>query len=120
MDPQRDRIYIPHAKDPVEFPKGSPELLLLQRIRDEAHRFGLTYHKRLRQKKGTQSIFDNISGIGNVRRMALLKHFGGLDGLKEASLKELMEVPGISKRLAENIHNYLHSSENNERESKKS
>jgi len=108
VDVPRDRIYIPHIKDPVDLPRGSPELLLLQRIRDEAHRFGLAYHKRLRAKKGSHSILDEIPGIGRVRKVSLLRHFGGLKALQDASLQAIMDVPGISKKLAEKIYQNLH------------
>ena len=91
---QFEEIYLPGRPDPVRLSRNSPALFLLQRIRDEAHRFGLTYHRSLRSKTATTSALDSISGIGRKRREQLLKHFGSVEAMKQASLDDLVEVPG--------------------------
>src|SRR6266851_5717350 len=87
---QFEEIYLPGRPDPVRLPRNSPALFLLQRIRDEAHRFGLTYHRSLRSKAATTSALDGITGIGRKRREQLLKHFGSLEAMKRASLDDLV------------------------------
>jgi len=96
-----EEVFLPGQREPVRLPETAPGLLLLQRVRDEAHRFAITYHRQRRRKVGLASQIDEIPGIGPVRRKALLKRFGSLHGIREASVSELMEVPGIS--LAEQI-----------------
>ena len=81
---------------------------LLQRVRDEAHRFALDYHRRLRRRDAARSRLEEIPGIGPQRRAALLKHFGSLEQLYRASKKDLAAVPGISRILAERIYEGLH------------
>lgn len=103
----QDRVYIPRLKDPLVLPKNSPELLLLQRLRDEAHRFGWTYHKKLRAKKGTRSLLDKIPGVGKARREALLRHFGSFQAIRDATIEEILEAPKIPQNLARLIHQEL-------------
>ena len=98
-----EEVFLPGQREPVRLPETAPGLLLLQRVRDEAHRFAITYHRQRRRKVGLASQIDEIPGIGPVRRKALLKRFGSLHGIREASVSELMEVPGISRVLAEQI-----------------
>ncbi|MGC9523637.1 MAG: helix-hairpin-helix domain-containing protein, partial [Anaerolineae bacterium] len=98
-----EEIFLPDRRVPVRLDRSAPAILLLQRIRDEAHRFAITYHRQRRRKRGLASQIDEIPGIGPVRRKALLKHFGSLDAIQKASTDELMEVPGISEVLASNI-----------------
>jgi excinuclease ABC subunit C len=105
----QDRVYTPRLKEPLVLQKGSPELLLLQRIRDEAHRFGVTYHKGLRAKKGARSRLDNIPGVGKARKEALLRHFGSMRAIQEATVEALMEVPKIPKDLGVRIHQEISS-----------
>ncbi len=101
-----EQIWLPQYADPVEV--DTQALLLLQQIRDEAHRFALLGHRSRRNKAQKQSILDQIPGIGQRRRSALLKHFGGLQGVSRAGVDELQQVCGISQSLAENIHYALH------------
>lgn len=103
-----DRIFLEGEKTPVILPAGSTLLQLLQRIRDEAHRFAVDYHRRLRRQSATHSRLEEIPGIGPQRRTALLKHFGSLEQLYRASEEELAAVPGISRVLAERIYRELH------------
>jgi excinuclease ABC subunit C len=88
-------------------PRNSQGLFLLQRIRDEAHRFAITAHRARRSKSGIASQLDVIPGIGPKRRRALLKTFGSMDGLRQASLQQLSAVPGITPALAESIKGHL-------------
>ena len=83
--------------------QNTSELFLLQRIRDEAHRFAITYHRKLRDRRTLRSALDAVPGVGAGRRRALLRHFGSLKGVREAGLEELTEVPGVSRELAERI-----------------
>lgn len=98
-----ERVFIPGVKDPVILPKHSPVLFLLQRIRDEAHRFVITYQKKRRSKQIQKSILDEIEGVGPARKRALLKHFGSLKKMKEADLEEIAAAPGVSKAVAKSI-----------------
>ena len=102
-----DKIYIPGRKDPVPLTKNSQELLFLIRIRDEAHRFAITYHKKLRAKKAFESQLDLIKGIGKRRREILLRHFGSISGIREASMEEISSIPGMNRRIAQEIKRYL-------------
>lgn len=104
---EADRFYIPNRKNPVTLKKGSPPYLLLQRIRDEAHRFAITYHKRLR-KGSIASLLDEIPGVGKKRRNALLKHFKGVEEIRRATLDDLLKVPLIDRRTAESIYRRFH------------
>lgn len=105
---QYEEIFLPGRPDPVRLPRNSQALFLLQRIRDEAHRFGLTYHRSLRSKAATASALDEISGIGRKRREQLLKHFGSMDAMKRASLDDLAGVPGMTKPAADRVYQFLH------------
>jgi excinuclease ABC subunit C len=89
---QREEIFFPLKADPLMLPRHSPALYLVQRIRDEAHRYGITTHRKKRSKLGLASRLDAVRGIGPARRRALLKHFGSLDGIKRASIEELKTV----------------------------
>lgn len=103
---QGERVYLPNRKNPVVLRANSPVLFLIQRIRDEAHRFAITYHKRLRKKAAFRSTLDLLPGIGPKRKKELLKHFGSLKRIKEASVDDLASVPGMSRPVAEAI--YVH------------
>jgi excinuclease ABC subunit C len=91
---------LPSEEDPVILPRTSEGLYLLQRIRDEAHRFAITHHRSRRSKTMVESLLDDVAGLGEVRRKTLLKHFGSLRKLRAASVEELAIVPGIGPRTA--------------------
>ncbi len=103
-------IFLPEREAPIILPKDSPALKLLQRIRDEAHRFALGYHRKLRGKKLRESALDGIAGIGEKKKQALLRYFGSVEKLKDAEVSEIGKVPGISKKDAESVWRYFHSS----------
>ncbi len=98
--PETDMIYHPSLKKPILLPLNSPEQHLLQRIRDEAHRFAITYHRRLRNKNNLRSIIEDVSGIGKKRMHTLLTHFGSLKRLREASIEEITRISHINVRIA--------------------
>jgi excinuclease ABC subunit C len=104
---QEEEIFFPHNSQSLLLPRNSQGLYLLQRIRDEAHRFGITAHRARRSKQGLASQLDAIPGIGPARRKALLKHFGSMDKIKEASLEQLAAVKGMSGPAAESIKAHL-------------
>lgn len=101
---REEEIYRPHESKPIWLKRGSQALHLVQRVRDEAHRFGVTYHRSLRGKEQVRSRLDEIPGIGPTRRKALLAHFAGdVDAMRAASLEELMAVPGMNRKTAEAV-----------------
>ena len=100
---QEEEIFFPHKSEPLLLPRHSQGLYLVQRIRDEAHRFGITAHRKKRTKLGLASQLDSIPGIGPTRRKALLKHFGSLDKIKEASIEDIMNVKGMNESAAKNV-----------------
>lgn len=104
---EREEVFIPTLPEPVNFPNNSPALYLLQRLRDEAHRFALGYHQKLRHKEGLGSILDSIPGIGAKRKSSLIKKFGSIHGIKEASVAEIASVKGMTKKLAVKVKEYL-------------
>jgi excinuclease ABC subunit C len=105
-----EEVWVPGEQDPVVLPRTSEALYLLQRVRDEAHRFAVAYHRQKRSKSMTASALDGISGLGDTRRRALLRHFGSLKRLRAASVEEVLEVPGIGRRTAEAVLAALGSS----------
>jgi excinuclease ABC subunit C len=104
---QEEEIFAPDRSDPVRLPRTSEGLYLMQRIRDEAHRFAITYHRRLRSKQTITSQLDGVPGIGPKRRSALLKHFGSIDAIRAASVEELAAVPSMTRKAAEQLHGSL-------------
>jgi excinuclease ABC subunit C len=102
-----EEVFVPGEPDPIRIPRSSEALYLLQRIRDEAHRFALTYHQLRRTKKMTQSALDGIPGLGEARRKKLLKHFGSVKRVREATLEELRDVPGLPAPVAEAVFETL-------------
>ena len=94
---------------PVSLPDNSPALHLIQHIRDESHRFAITGHKGRRDKARTQSSLESIPGVGAKRRRDLLRHFGGIHGVRQASVEDLRRVSGISEKIAQQIHEGLRS-----------
>jgi len=107
VERSEERIFRPGRKNPVVFRRGSPELFLLERLRDEAHRFAIAYHRKLRRKGALSSPLDAVPGVGPARRKALLKHFGSLKRLKEASLEEIEAIPRMPASLAKAIADAL-------------
>ena len=100
---QEEEIFLPEQEEPLRLSRRSSALMLLQRVRDEAHRFAITYHKSLRDKKTVKSNLDQVTGIGPKRKQLLLKTFGSVRRIQNASLEELMKVPGINAKMAESI-----------------
>jgi excinuclease ABC subunit C len=98
-----EELWLPLEEYPVILPRGSQGLFLLQRVRDEAHRFAITYHRQKRSRRMTASTLDNVPGLGDIRRKALLGRFGSLKRVRTASVEEISEVPGIGRRTAEAI-----------------
>jgi excinuclease ABC subunit C len=104
-----ERIYAPGRPEPVVLPQDSPELLLLARLRDEAHRFAITYQRKLMRRERLRSVLDDIPGIGEERRWALLHHFGSVRRVFDAGVEELAEVEKVGPGLARRIHKRLHA-----------
>ncbi|MGI6657547.1 MAG: excinuclease ABC subunit UvrC [Desulfobulbus sp.] len=106
-----EKLFRPGRKNPIPLPSHSPVLLYLMRIRDEAHRFGITFHRRLRGKDRLRSALDDLVGVGPKRRQALLRALGSVKRVRQASIDELAQVPGIGPELARSIHSQLHQDE---------
>ncbi len=102
-----EEVWLPGDADPVILPRTSEALYLLQRIRDEAHRFAITYHRQKRSVSMTQSQLDGVPGLGETRRKALLRHFGSVKRLRAATVEEIAEVPGVGRRTAIAVHDAL-------------
>ena len=98
-----EELFIPEMADPVILPRHSQGLYLVQRMRDEAHRFAITYHRKLRSRKGAGSAMDGIPGIGPKRKRALLRHFGSVQALRDAPVEEVSAVVGMTRSLAEKV-----------------
>jgi excinuclease ABC subunit C len=103
-----EEVFVPGRADPILLGRESPALQLLQRIRDEAHRFAITYHRQKRAGRALRSPLDDIPGVGASRKKALLKRFGSLARLRTADVEELRAVPGVGPALARTIHDHLH------------
>lgn len=104
---QEEEIFFPHKSEPLLLPRHSQGLYLVQRIRDEAHRFGITAHRKKRSKLGLASQLDSIPGIGPTRRKALLKHFGSMDKIREASIEEMLKVKGMNESAAKSVKAHM-------------
>ena len=102
-----DRVYLPGRKDPVYLSRWPAALFLLQRIRDEAHRFAVSYHRKVKEKEDLQSLLDRVPGIGAARRKALLTFFGDIKRIRTASLLDLQQVEGIGGEMADRIRKFL-------------
>src|SRR5260221_1383810 len=89
LSKQFEEVWVPGVADPIRIPRQSEALYLLQRIRDEAHRFAITYHRQLRGKRMTKSVLDDVPGLGPTRRKRILKELGGVNAVKQAALEEL-------------------------------
>jgi excinuclease ABC subunit C len=103
-----EEVFVPGRRKPIRLEKRSDALRLLQRVRDEAHRFAITFHRSRRDKSMTASVLDGVKGVGPARKRALLRHFGSPDRLLTASREELEAVPGVPGKLAREIHRQLH------------
>jgi excinuclease ABC subunit C len=97
---ENEWLYVPHSAEPVILPRQSQGLYLVQRIRDEAHRFAITYHRNLRSKSSLKSSIDLVTGIGPKRKRMLLRRFGSIQGIKDAPVDEIAAVPGLTRSLA--------------------
>jgi excinuclease ABC subunit C len=98
---EREEIFLPSRPDPILLPRGSESLFLVQRIRDEAHRFAITYHRVVRGKKSLHSALDDVPGVGPKRKRELLRAFGSVRGIKAATIDEIAAVPGMTRRSAD-------------------
>jgi excinuclease ABC subunit C len=105
-----EEVYHPGSLQPLALDLASPALQTLQRVRDEAHRFAVTYHKKLRQKRTLQSVLDQIPGVGPTLRTSLLRHLGSARRVRAASVAELAAVPKVTPKLAQRIHGFFHPS----------
>ncbi len=111
VERSEERFFLPGRKNPVILRQGSPALFMLERLRDEAHRFAITHHRKLRRKSTLHSALEDIPGVGAQRRKALLRHFGSLKKIKQATQQQLEEMPGLPKNLAELIFATFHQEE---------
>ena len=105
-----EEIWVPYDDEPLILPRNSEGMYLLQQIRDEAHRFAITYHRQQRSKRMRASALDGIPGLGSARRSDLVKHFGSVKKLKEASVDDITEVNGIGPKLAQTVYDHLRKS----------
>src|SRR6266699_1921389 len=103
-----EEVYLPGSPDPVVLPRASEALYLLQRVRDEAHRFAIAYHRKLRARSMTRSALDGIPGVGEARRKDLVRHFGSPRKVAQASVDEIAALPGFGPRLAKTVWDHLH------------
>ena len=103
-----EEVFTPNSKRPIIIPKNNMALYLLQQVRDESHRFAITYHRKLRSKNISASSLDDIVGVGKKRKTALLKEFKTLDNIKNASVEDLAKIKGMNQKTAENVYNYYH------------
>jgi excinuclease ABC subunit C len=100
---ENDELFLPGQPESVILPRDSQALFLVQRVRDEAHRFAVSFHRQRRSKSTFQSRLDEIPGVGPKRKQALLRRFGSIRGIREAPPEELLAVPGITRAVAEQI-----------------
>jgi excinuclease ABC subunit C len=104
-----EEVFVPGQPDPVHIERGSDALYLLQRVRDEAHRFAVSYHRSLRSKRMTHGVLDDVAGLGPARRKRLLAAYGSIRSLREASLDELLEISWLPDQVARRVYARLHS-----------
>jgi excinuclease ABC subunit C len=102
-----EEVFVPGDPMPLSIPKTSSALKLLQQIRDEAHRFAITYHRQLRRKGSLRSLLEDIEGVGPMRRKALLKHFGSLPNLETATLEQIRSVNGMTRPTASRVYEFI-------------
>ncbi len=104
---ENEELFVPQTPEPIVLPRTSPALFLVQRLRDEAHRFAITYHRQRRSKKSTASALDHVPGIGPKRRQMLIRQFGSVQGVREATLEDVAAAPGMTLTLASKIKEWL-------------
>ena len=104
---EREELFLPDRSDPIVLPATSQALYMVQRLRDEAHRFAITYHRQVRAKAQTRSALDDLPGVGPARKRALLRVFGSTKVLKGATVEEIAAVPGIGLAMAARIREHL-------------
>jgi excinuclease ABC subunit C len=107
IDKEEDRVYLPMRKNPVYLSRYPSALFVLQRVRDEAHRFAVSYHRKLKEQVDFRSLIDEISGVGDLKKKAILSYFRDIEKIKNASKEELTKIPGIGKEMADRIFNHF-------------
>ena len=105
---QREEIFFPHQSQPLCLPHSTGALKLMQRIRDEAHRFAIEYHRSLRSKEQVHSVLDDIPGIGETRRKALMRRFRSIENIRDASVEELSQTESMNMQSAESVYAFFH------------
>jgi len=108
VERSEERLFLPGRKNPVLLPRGSASLFLLERLRDEAHRFAINYHRKLRSSNQLASALTDVPGVGPQRRRLLFRQFGSFSGVRTATLAELLAVPGLPETIARRLHAHLH------------
>jgi excinuclease ABC subunit C len=106
---QFEEVFVPDSSEPVRIPRGSDALYLLQRLRDESHRFAITYHRQLRNKRMTASVLDDVPGLGPTRRKRLVKELGGMKAVRTATLDELLALSWLPDAVARATWDHLHA-----------
>jgi excinuclease ABC subunit C len=106
-DKRPDRVFLPNAKDPIPIRPNSAEMFVLAHLRDEAHRFAVAFHRGQRRRRTLRSALSDITGIGTTRQRELLRHFGSVRKIRDASLEDLLQVPGMGKKAAEAVRAYF-------------
>jgi excinuclease ABC subunit C len=104
---EREELFLPNRPDPIVLPRNAQGMYLVQRVRDEAHRFAVTYHQKVRAKRAVRSILDDVSGVGPAKKRALLRKFGSVRGMREAPIDDLAAVAGVGPALAKRIKDAL-------------
>ncbi len=104
---QFEQVFLPYQNEPIELARNSQALFLLQRIRDEVHRFAITYHRNVRGRAAKMSVLDEIPGIGPLRRRELLRFFGSVEKMRHASVEDLMKAPGMNRKVAQELYDHL-------------
>jgi len=108
---REEEVFLPRRSDPIILDKDDEALKLIQRVRDEAHRFAITFHRSLREKRTIRSELDDIAGVGFERKLALLRAFGSVEMIKNARQADLEAVKGVPKSVAQNIYEHFHVDE---------
>ena len=106
-----EQVFLPHISEPIMLSPSAPELLFLDKVRDEAHRFAITYHRKLRDKEYYKSPLDEIPGIGAARKKALMKCFGSIEGIRNATIEQLTEISKLPSKQANEIYHYFNTTE---------